>query len=160
MRLPDFSYDIHSGPFENPEKLKDVVKGNCRLAVQVYFYLAHGIWLTPSQVLCPELYHSTGVFVFKDEPIDFLSFRKGDIVFSERVHNKKGKNIQKTKDSFLSEDDWIISLHTSIVISIGARREDCRFWHATAVSGSTCEWSVDKFEFYYRPVAVKRIELV
>lgn len=155
MRLPDFDYDFRSGPVTSPEELRGVTRGNCRLAVQVYFHVACGLWLPPEQVLDPTFYRSTGEFVHRGGDFDPATPCVGDVLFAERVLNKDGTAAHKTRADFVSEDDWIVALHSAVVLAQDAGGP--RIWHATAFAGRTCAWAWATFVEHYRPVAVKRL---
>ena len=79
--------------------------------------------------------------------------KKGDIVYAEKIRNKEGKAVDKSENNFPDTDDYITSLHSAICTG----EKDKEVWHATAVEGSSCSWSLGKFTHYYRPVAAKRI---
>lgn len=152
--LPSFTYDIKSGPVETPDELTaPISKGNCRLAVQVYFYFVHGLWLRPEQVLCPALYRATGRLMGER----FSDGLEGDVILAERIRNKEGSLIDRSRSFYATEDEWIISLHSAVLIVPESEKSEARIWHATAIAGGTCEWSRSEFEKYYRVVAIKRV---
>lgn len=154
MRFPEFKYDIQSGPVHLPEDLNPFpAQGNCRLAIQAYFHLVHGIWLKPEQVLCPALYRSTGQTI----SANIQDAIEGDIILAERIRNKKGETIDRSQNFYATEDEWIISLHSAIIKNIDTEKQKLTIWHATAFAGGTCEWSKEDFENYYRVVMIKRI---
>lgn len=50
-RLHNFGYDYLRGPVSREELQKEITKGNCRLAVQDYFYINHGLYLSKEEVI-------------------------------------------------------------------------------------------------------------
>lgn len=154
MTLPIYTYDIDRGPLDTSTELAATIsRGNCRLAIQVYFYRMHNLWLRPDQVLCPALYRSTGCFVEDD----ISKSSQGDIILAERIRNKEGRIIDRSRSSYATEDEWIISLHSAVLIVPESEKREAHIWHATAIAGGTCEWSRSVFERYYRIVAIKRL---
>lgn len=154
MILPSFTYEYLSGPLETPEECtKPLSTGNCRRAVQAYLYLNHGCWLRPDQVLCPALYRLTGHFVEND----LSSCLEGDVLLAERIRNKDGSIVDRTRASYATEDEWILYMHSAMVVEPRSEKIDARIWHATSIAGGTCEWSGREFGQYYRIVAVKRV---
>lgn len=154
MSLPHFPYDIGSGPVQTPDELETpILKGNCRLAVQWYLYKRHGLWLEPEQVLCPALYRSTGRFVGSA----LADGREGDVILGERIRNSRGEHIDRSRSYYASEDEWIVYLHSAIVIDPKSEAREGDIWHATHIAKGTCVWEKTEFERYYRVVAIKRI---
>jgi hypothetical protein len=128
--------------------------GNCRRALQYYFYVMRGLFLLPEEVLCPEAYYKTGEFVFKKgEIVDITKLQTGDIIYAERIRAKDGSLVDKSEKSFSDVDDYIVALHTAIYV--GEPRKE--IWHATSIEGGSCQWSLTKFLEFYTPIAVKRI---
>ncbi|HEX8994079.1 MAG TPA: hypothetical protein VF803_02400 [Candidatus Paceibacterota bacterium] len=153
--LRQFSYERDAGPLASVEELRSGWEtGNCRRAVQLYEYERREIFLNPEEVLCPEAYHSTGEFVFKKgEPIDPSQLQDGDIAYAERIRNTKEEAIDKSEDTFASEDEYVVSLHTAVYTGTPG----AEIWHATFIEGGSCYWPLEKFLYFYKPVAVKRI---
>jgi len=156
LNVKKFAYVFDKGPVVEPSALETFTEGNCRLAVQYYFYTQFGLWLKPEQALCPELYYSTGTFIFHEEAIDFSQLQPGDIVFAQRILTKAGTLIDRDPETFPSKDGWIISLHSAII----AKNNPMVIWHATAITGCSCEWDLENFLHYYLPISVKRISLI
>lgn len=155
MNLPIFAYKFNKGPISKIELTNAIEEGNCRLAIQIYFYRIHNLFIEPSRLLCPRSYRFTGRFVFKDKEgleRDYIdNLKKGDVIYAEKMMDKNNKYIHKPKKIFSNEDSWIISLHTAVYISKSL------IWHATSIEGKSCIWPIDKFCNYYKPVAIKRI---
>lgn len=155
MKLKKFIYRFDAGPFSGEEELLgDWDTGNCRRMLQWYFHETQGIFLHPEQTLCPTAYHETGDFVFmKGQRMDFSRLQTGDIIYAERVRSKNGDLIDKSEGAFADPDDYIISLHTALYV----REREKEILHATSIEGGSCQWPLEKFLHFYRPVAVKRI---
>lgn len=150
-----FAYKFDEGPLDSKEELLGVWNtGNCRRAVQYYIFKLKNIFLKPEEVLCPQAYYETGKFVINEGEV-FVAQKliDGDIIYAEKIRKKDGSLIDKNINSFDNKDDYIVSLHTALFTG----KKDKEIWHATAVEGSSCDWSLEKFLYYYKPVAVKRI---
>lgn len=152
--LPNFSYSINQGPVFIEELDKTFDKGNCRLAIQLYFYNLYNIRLKANETLCPESYYNLGKIVEIYE--DFFScLQAGDIIFAERIRGKNNQLIDRARESFDSENEWVVALHTAIYI--GESNKEGQIWHATSIANSTCFWSKEEFLYYYKPVLARRI---
>ncbi len=152
--MDNFVYKIKNGPLSKIDLKKPITEGNCRLAIQHYFFINHGIYLEPEKVLCPELYKSTGTLLENNQNKNFFNdLNQGDIILAERIKNKKGESIDRTRAIYSNEDDWIIDLHSAIYLG----KSENSIWHATAIDGGTCYWTIDRFLEYYKPVIAKRI---
>ncbi len=153
--LRKFNYCFDSGPFQNEEEFRDNWQtGNCRRAVQYYFFAELGIFLNREQILCPELFHDTGMFIIRlGEPFSSNQLRAGDIIFAEKIRSRPGDLVDRSRTYFPNEEEYVVSLHTAIYW--GVRGRD--IWHATNITGSSCYWSMNRFMRHYRPVAAKRV---
>jgi hypothetical protein len=153
--MKEFNYRFNEGPLSSAEKLLgDWDIGNCRRVVQYYTLLKKKIFLRPEEVLCPEAYNETGIFIINEsEEFTISKLVDGDVIYAEKIRSKDGESINKNLKTFINRDDYIISLHTAIFT--GEKHKE--IWHATAIEGSSCFWSLEKFLDYYHPVAVKRI---
>jgi len=171
-RLKDFTYiyDKGAGPLTESELQKEKFEiGNCRLAIQYFLYKTKGIFIPREEVLLPKGYRDTGVFIYKEEPIDFMTLERGDIIYAENLRNKKGELREKTRQMFETEDEWILYFHTAVylgsldselkeILPEGAYPENVPLiWHSTFIEGGTCAWPLEKFEYFYKPVSVKRV---
>lgn len=153
--MKQFVYKFTDGPFVTKEDLDgEWSTGNCRRAVQLYFRAEHGLFLGPDDVLAPRGYYNTGHFVAVGSGGDaFKELRCGDVIYAEKVRDSSGNEVRRGPQAFDSVDTYLISLHTAIFT--GTRGWE--IWHATAIAGGSCDWSVSKFLRYYRPIAAKRI---
>lgn len=147
-----FKYKYNEGPLSLEELSKATFTiGNCRRAIQDYLYTVHGLFLKPEQILLPEGYISTGIFITKNGVFDISLYKPGDIIYAERFKDKNNKSIYKERKYFKTEDKWIIALHSAVFVDLNT------VYHATAITGETCMWDFAKFNKYYRIVAVKRV---
>lgn len=153
--LKYFTYKFYDGPLATREELVgEWTTGNCRRAVQYYIFHSKGIFLQPNEALCPDLYYETGTFVVpENELFSFDKLIEGDLIFAERIRNKEGGFVDRTRASFAGESEYITSLHSAIFLGQRGRE----IWHATAVQGSSCYWDLEKFLHFYKPIAAKRI---
>lgn len=149
-----FKYKYNEGPlsFEDLSQAKFTV-GNCRRAIQDYLFSVHGLYLKPEQILLPDGYTHTGIFITKNGEFDLSLYLPGDIIYAERIKDKKDKKANKSIENIKTENERIINLHSAIFIDRNS------IYHATAFSGGTCVWNLEKFNKYYNVVAVKRIVL-
>lgn len=153
--IKQFSYKFDAGPVSSEKELVgDWQFGNCRIAVQLYTFLNSGIFLRPEQVLCPAAYEETGRFVIDSNMVfSFELLTEGDVIYAEKIRNKKGEEVDKSEPVFSSQEKYIISLHTALYTG----EKDREIWHATSLEGGSCYWSLEKFLHFYKPVAAKRI---
>lgn len=152
----EFRYRFNAGPLSSKkELLDDWQEGNCRRALQWYFWDTREIFLPPLKVLCPQAYHKTGIFILeKGYMIDTSLLQEGDIVYAERLRDKNGLSVDKSETTFPRKDNYVTSLHTAIYVGT----DGGEIWHATVIEGRSCSWSLDRFLKFYRFVAVKRLE--
>lgn len=163
LRYFSYKFDKGSGPL--PKKLLKgkIISGNCRLAVQDYFFSIHNYYLKPKDILLPLAYQKVGTFVKLFE-------KGGDIIYAENVRNKKEEVIYKDRKKYKNEDAWILFFHSAIylgkmskkILNILPFESNINFgtpviWHCSFISGSTDIWPLKKFLYYYKPVAAKRI---
>ena len=149
--LPTFIYKFNKGPTEKEFLGEPIKEGDCRLAIQLYFYKIHNLFIESDKILCPRSYKETGVFIWREGEQNFLEKIKiGDVIYAERIKDKNKVAILRDRNYFKSEDEWIIALHTAIYFDKNL------IWHATAIEGQTCYWDLSKFLEFYKPVAVKR----
>lgn len=153
-----FTYQYLAGPVETEAELKTGVgEGNCRFAIQQYFYEVHGLFLKKDEIYLPGGYKHLGEFVYEEELIDWETLQPGDIVFAENLRNKHGESIDRSLESFDSKDEWLFYLHSALYV--GKEDNTHYIWQASAIGGGTCTWDLDTFLHNYRPVSVKRIQL-
>lgn len=155
MRLKNFNYQFNAGPFSSKDALRqNWTTGNCRRALQYYFFAKHKFFLEPENILLPEAYFKIGKFIYrKGQRIDFEKLEPSDIVYAEKIQNKKGELINRGEQSYGKADDYILCLHSAIYIGEKGKK----IWHATSIEGKSCFWPLEKFKIYYKPVAVKRL---
>lgn len=153
--LPQYLYSFNAGPLV-PELLdSSPCQGNCRLAIQLYFYRLHNKIFLPDEILCPKSYRETGVKVDLDfnDPSWITNAQVGDVIFAERIKDKDGKPLDRSIDYFKqNEDEYITYLHTAIISNI----EPFEIWHATTITSNTCFWDYNRFNNYYKIIRVKR----
>lgn len=149
-----FRYEYAAGPFESEQELgKAWGTGNCRRAIQLYMYESCGIFLPPQHILLPEAYHRTGSFVFDNGSIDFEKLLPSDIIYAERLRGANGQAVDTSERTFATQDEYIRNLHSALWHGESAQE----IWHATAIEGGSCFWPLQKFLYFYKPVAVKRV---
>jgi len=145
VKLKKFIYKFDKGPLRlNELKKDDFTEGNCRLAIQYYFYKVHNLYLKPSLILAPKSYEKVGRFIIEEGKFDINSLKvikEGDIIYAERIKDER-KNSRK---------EWIIGLHTAIYVG------NHRVWHSTSTDKQSSFWNFGKFLKYYNLVGVKRI---
>ena len=148
---------------------RDIQKGNCRLALQDYFLVFHDKIFMESDLLNPEAYLQTGIFLKQSASDDFFAgLPTGAVIYAERVRTKDGRRAAKTLPDFPSMEEYLVSLHSAIFIQaitaevlsklpigIGCLKVGPAIWHATSIEGGTCVWPLERFLSYYRPVAAK-----
>ncbi len=172
-KLHAFPYKYLKGPIPLEELQQGPTEGNCRLAVQDYFYTVHGLFLGREEIVLPEAYRNTGKIVsdFKgDVVVFFKDLQVGDIIYAEKLRDRKERMFRHQRNSYPTEDEWLISLHMGIYFGIPTDdllsrmptdgqidREKPAVWHASFIAGGTALWTVDKFCHYYQPVVAKRL---
>lgn len=160
-RLHNFTYKFDAGPLaEEALRAGDFKKGNCRLAIQDYLYQIKGLYISSENILLPRGFRETGNFVkrFEDKDYSFSELERGDVIYAEKIRDKNDNLVDKSQEAFSSEDDWLISLHSAIFLGkVENENPEDFIWHSSAVSGGTALWPIEKFLYYYRPIAAKRI---
>ena len=147
-----FTYVFNAGPLPLEELTQaNFTVGNCRRAIQDYLYCIHGLYLTPDQVLLPEGFVHTGEFITRDEFVDWALYQPGDIIYAERIQDKEHRAIDRSRTTYDSDEAWMVQLHSAIYMGSDT------VYHATAITGETCFWSIPKFLEYYKIIAVKRV---
>ena len=154
-----FSYEYLAGPVETPEEIEaGVAEGNCRFALQLYFYRKHGIFLKRDEVYLPGGYKVLGKFIFKEEPLDFDQLKAGDILYAQNLRNKEGKEVDKSIERYRDKDEWLYYLHSAIYLGNLNDGTDNRYvWHSTNIESGPTVWTLDKFQHYYKPISAKRL---
>ncbi len=150
--LHTFIYQYNAGPLSFDELSKgDFNTGNCRRAIQDYLYCKYDTYLTPEEILLPQAYKEIGIFITENGEVNISLYKDGDIVYAERIKDKNNKKIDKNRNTFRTEDEWIYQFHSAVYIG------NISIYHATAIAGGTCMWSLDTFQKYYKIIAVKRV---
>lgn len=173
LSLFSYVFDKGGGPLNLTQLQKKIKNGNCRLAVQDYYYIVHNLYLKPEQILLPQAFKKIGKFIrlpTKSLEQSIKSLQLGDIIYAERLRNKKGKIIYKPKTAYQNKDQWILHFHSAIYLGklnsrilsfIPFKTEYPKgtpvIWHSSFISDGTALWSLEKFLYYYQFVAVKRI---
>jgi len=170
-RLSFLKYKFDKGPVPLTALLCNITEDNCRLAIQDFLFVLYQKYFSESELLNPDGYLKTGSFLKKEYSDDFFNnLQTRSIIYAEGIKNKKGQLVNKMLSNFPSYDDYLISLHTAIFIE-NLSEEIAKklpgelqaivtnkpaIWHATAIEGTTCVWSIEKFCEYYKPVTAKR----
>lgn len=164
--LHTFSYKFSkgAGPLSLKKLQGKISNGNCRLAVQDYYYQVHKLYLKPKQILLPTAFKKVGKFV------ETTNLQPGDLIYAEKLRNKKGEIVFKPQHTYNNEDEWILHFHTAVYL--GKLNSSIRvfipitpeypdgtpvIWHSSFISNGTSLWSLEKFSHYYRLVATKRV---
>ncbi|HXC53823.1 MAG TPA: hypothetical protein VNU97_00875 [Rhizomicrobium sp.] len=171
-RLKSFAYryDAGAGPLSREELAAEAFsQGNCRLAVQYFLFKAFGLYLGAADILLPRAYDETGVFLFREAPIDFGALRCGDILYAENLRNRLEQPLARGREAFPDRDGWVLHFHSAVFL--GERSAalsrllpegdyphgEPLIWHATAIEQGSCVWPLAKFLHYYKPVSAKRV---
>jgi hypothetical protein len=173
QRLSPFRYNYRKGPRHEFEIEDEIQEGNCRLALQDYFLVFNGKIFAAPELLNPEAYLYTGIFIKNGFSEDFFDgLDTGTVIYAERFKNKNGGHAIVKCDSYLDTEKYLISLHSAIYIAavndgvlkrlpagISYPGTGPAIWHATVIEGETCLWPLAKFLLYYKPVAAKSFVL-
>ncbi|MES3031305.1 MAG: hypothetical protein V4697_02730 [Patescibacteria group bacterium] len=154
-----FVYKYLAGPVETSEEIEvGVPEGNCRFALQLYFYRNHGIFFKKDQIYLPGGYKVLGKFIFQEESIDFDELKLGDVIYAQNLRNKEGEEVDKSLERYKDKDEWLYYLHSAIYLGKINDGTDNRYvWHATHIDGGPTLWTLEKFEHYYKPISAKRV---
>lgn len=153
-----FSYSYLAGPVETEaEMLGIIIEGNCRFALQLYFYKIHQLFLERDQIYLPGGYQSLGSFIFKEQIIDYSQMKTGDILYAQNLRNKAGELLNRNEIDYATKDDWIYNFHSAIFIRQPDGTE--MVWHATSIENGPAFWTLNRFEYYYKTISVKRVLL-
>lgn len=154
-----FKYVYLAGPVDTPQAIDvGVSEGNCRYALQLYYYRMHNKFYERDEIYLPGGYKVLGEFIFKEEQIDFSKLKQGDIVFAQNLRNKEGKVLEKGIENYETKDKWLYYLHSAIYLGkIDPNTEEKYIWHATNIEGGPTLWTLEKFQHYYLPVSAKRV---
>ncbi len=154
-----FDYAYLAGPVDTIDEMEaDIKEGNCRFALQLYFYRLHNRFFEKDEIYLPGGYKVLGRFVFKEEPIDFDKLKKGDILYAQNLRNKRGEVLKKGQEYFKTKDEWLYHLHSALYLgAIDPDSEEKYIWHATSIAGGTALWTLEKFKYHYLPISAKRV---
>ncbi|MDQ1300028.1 MAG: hypothetical protein QG636_696 [Patescibacteria group bacterium] len=154
--VEDYVYKYLLGPVESAEALNQpVTEGNCRLALQLYYFRVHGIFFQQNDIYLPGGYKAWGEFIFKEEPIDFEKLQPGDVLYAQNFRGKRGQELLKGIENFKDKDEWLYHLHSAIYV--GKISGTHYIWNATSIVGATITWPLETFVYYYKPISAKRI---
>lgn len=155
-----FVYQYLAGPVNCATDLDiDFDVGNCRFALQLYFYRVHSIFLEKDDIYLPGGYKTLGTFIYQEEPIEFDNLESGDIVYAQNLCNKNGIRFSRNIENYQSKDEWIYHLHSAIFIGHVDESDNLYIWHATSIAHGPILWTIEEFCQYYKPISVKRIPL-
>jgi len=156
-----FTYAYLAGPVLTADELDiGITEGNCRLALQLYFYRQHNLFLGRDEIYIPGGYKTFGDFIYKEEMIDFSSLIRGDIVYAQNLRNKHEALLVRGQDNFPDYDTWVYHFHSGIYIGRISPHDDAEYiYHATSIDNGPALWPLDKFTHYYLPISIKRISL-
>ncbi len=154
-----FVYKYLAGPVETAAEIEaGVVEGNCRYALQLYFYRLHGKFFERDEIYLPGGYKVIGEFIFKEEPIDFTVLQSGDVIYAQNLRNKEGYDVDKSLERYKDKDEWLYYLHSAVYVgAIEAGSNTDYIWHATHIGGGPVLWTLEHFLYYYKPISAKRV---
>lgn len=151
-----FSYKYLVGPVLTEEELNiPFEEGNCRFALQLYFYRVHNKFFERDKIYLPGGYKVWGDFIIKEEDINPSVLKPGDVIYAQNILNKEEKEVDKSLERYKDKDEWLYYLHS--LIFIGTVDGVPYVWHATHIAGGPVVWTWEKFLHYYKPVSAKRI---
>ena len=171
--LPSYSYRYYEGPLSLEQLQQKPPVGNCRRAVQDYYWTFHGKYLGSEDIVFPEALKNEGIIVkkFQNDTDDFSSdLQTGDIVYAEKLRDSRGIVFSSAKHVSLSEEERMRNFHLGVYIGVPTAEILARIptievidkgrptiWHASFIAGGTDLWPVDRFCYYYRPVLATRL---
>ncbi len=146
---------IWLGHLKHQTKRNEVFQeGNCRFAIQLYFYRIHNHWLEKDEVYLPGGYEHLGEFVFREESIDFSVLKPSNIIYAQNLKQKDGTYYARDpKTTRRSPTGDLIStqLYTSAKLLIRIT--------FTAPVVFAAVWPLEQFVEYYKPISVKRLPI-
>ena len=154
-----FTYQYLAGPVLTSQEIDTgVLKGNCRFALQQYYYRVHNIFFEQDKIYLPGGYKVLGEFIFKEEPIDTSALKPGDILYAQNWRNKNNEQLHKGLEHYKDKDEWLYYLHSAIYIGeLEPGSKNHYVWHATNIEGGPALWTYEKFLYYYKPISAKRV---
>jgi len=154
-----FVYKYLAGPVVTEDELKELpAEGNCRFALQLYFYQVHNCFYTRDEIYLPGGYKVLGKFVFKEEEINYGKLKEGDIIFAQNLRNKKDEEVlERDVTHFSDKDEWLFHFHSAIWVGNIPNEDEPMLWHATSIENGPVLWPLSKFLHYYKPISAKRV---
>jgi hypothetical protein len=156
--LDTFVYKYLAGPVETAAEIEaGVPEGNCRFALQLYFYRMHGIFLKRDEIYLPGGYKTLGRFVFEEAPVNLDDLLPGDILYAQIIRDKEGRAVDKSLEQYRDKDVWLYYLHSAIYLGALDDGPNRYVWHSTLIDAGPTLWSFEKFGYYYKPISAKRV---
>jgi len=157
--IDQFSYKYLAGPVLTEHDLNNkFTEGNCRFALQLYFYRIHNKFFQRDDIYLPGGYKVWREFVFKEEEIDLHKLKTGDVIYAQNLLNKEGQKVDKSLERYKDKDEWLYYLHSLIFLGTVSENSNTQYvWHATHIEGGPAVWTWEKFLHYYQPISAKRI---
>jgi hypothetical protein len=154
-----FVYKYLAGPVQTEEELNGgFMEGNCRFALQLYFYRIHSRFFERDEIYLPGGYKALGKFVFKETDIDINQLKAGDVIYAQNLRNKQNQKVDKSPERYKDKDEWLYYLHSLIYLGKLYGDSDTNYvWHATHIAGGPVVWDWSKFIHYYKPISAKRV---
>jgi hypothetical protein len=154
-----FRYQYLAGPVLTESELHSkFTEGNCRFALQLYFFRIHGKFFERDNIYLPGGYKVWGNFLYKEESFDLTKMKTGDVIYAQNLRNKAGALVDKNPDNYRNKDEWLYYLHSLIYLGTPHDSSNTHYvWHATHIEGGPAVWTWDKFLHYYKPISVKRV---
>lgn len=151
-----FAYSYEAGPVVTESELNQPFSvGNCRFALQLYFYRIHNKFLPQDHIYLPGGYQTLGEFVFREEPIDYSALVPGDILYAQNLKNKNGEPLARNLSDYPTKDEWYYHFHSAIYLGEVDGKE--LIWHATSIENGPACWTRSQFEEYYKVISAKRV---
>ena len=169
QELHNFGYEYLRGPVSEDVLKTEISEGNCRLAVQDYFYTIYGIYLNENEIILPEAEDKGILMENNDIDIFLKNLKEGDIFYGEKIKTSKGRRVNLGEKRIANENEWLTNLHMGIYLGIQPSEvlkslsynemdmDKPVVWHSSFISKGTSLWSIDKFCEYYKPVFIRRI---
>lgn len=152
----DFSYQYLAGPLDSPEAIETgFTEGNCRFALQLYFYRVHDIFLEIDEVYLPGGYEHLGEFIVREQPIDWSLVQPGDIIYAQNLKKKDGTPHKRDPEHYDTLADWRFDFHSAIYL--GTHNGQHYIYHASSICDGPDVWTLAQFSEYYKPISIKRI---
>lgn len=153
--IPSFVYNYESGPFASLQEMQEGFKtGNCRRAVQAYFWYALGAFIPAEDILSPEM---LGKFIpVDDENNSFESACVHDVIYAER-RNKASKTAAS-----LNNRAVMMNWHSAVFLGNllrGSAIDLQHLYHSSMICGGSATWTTHEFLDYYQVRGRLRVDL-